>query len=116
MAKTEVLIVKNPAFYRSLAPEAFQVLIQDGTWIPLVFNAVQRVVEARYFDLCELDWDYIREIDDEKKKTYVNYKSIYSVGLNEKQGAFVRQVADEIEQEITLAAEEALRAKEENEE
>jgi len=116
MAKTEVLIVKNPSFYRSLAPEAFQTLIQDGSWIPLVFSSVQKVVEAHFLELCELDWDYIREIDDEKKKSYVNYKSIYSFGLNEEQERFVRQVADEIEREIKLATEETLRAKEENEE
>lgn len=94
--------------YKHLAPEAFDALIGDGRWIPLVFGAVEKVVNEHFFDLCELDWDYLREESDDVRKKYVNYKTLYHIGLDEAQEKFVQQVADEIEEEVRLAAEDVL--------
>lgn len=106
--KTEVLIIKNPMYYKYLAPEAFEALIGDGRWIPLVFGAVEKIVNAHYFELCELDWDYLREASESVLQTHTNYKSLYHLGLDGSQETFVQQVADEIEEEIRLAAEDML--------
>ncbi len=107
--KTEVLIVKNPFYYKELAPEAYERLMESGgKWIPLVFGVVEKVVSKHFLKLCELDWDYIREPDDIAKATYVNYKSIYHTGLDCEQEKFVCSVADEIEEELKCAAAEAL--------
>ena len=115
-SKTEVLIIKNPMRYKHLAPKAFDALIGDGRWIPLVFGAVEKVVNEHFFELCELDWDYLREASDEIQKNYVNYKSLYHKGLNETQKKFVQQVADEIEEEIRFAAEDVLNSIQNSEE
>lgn len=106
--KTEVLIVKNPMFYKDVAPEAFEVLINDGRWIPLVFGAVERIVNENFFKLCELDWDYLREATPEIVANYKKYKSIYSIGLDQDQDLFVQNVANQIEEEIIAAATETL--------
>ena len=110
--QTEILIVKNPLFYQNVAPEAFQVLIADGTWIPLVFGAVETIVQRHFLQLCELDWDYLREEPNDLGQDYRSYKSLYFKGLNDQQELFARQVADEIEEEIKANAEQALAAKE----
>ncbi len=110
--QTEILIVKNPLFYQNVAPEAFQVLIADGTWIPLVFGAVEMIVQRHFLQLCELDWDYLREEPNDLGQDYRSYKSLYFKGLNDQQELFARQVADEIEEEIKANAEQALAAKE----
>lgn len=110
--QTEILIVKNPLFYQNVAPEAFQVLIADGMWIPLVFGAVEMIVQRHFLQLCELDWDYLREEPNDLGQDYRSYKSLYFKGLNDQQELFARQVADEIEEEIKANAEQALAAKE----
>ncbi len=110
--QTEILIVKNPLFYQELAPEAFQTLIADGSWIPLVFGAVESVVQRHFFQLCELDWDYWRDVQQDLDDVYTRYKSISYKGLNTEQENFAKQVADEIEEEIKANAAEALAAKE----
>ncbi len=109
--RTEILIVKNPLFYQNLAPEAFQTLIPNGSWIPLVFGAVESVVQRHFFQLCELDWDYLRDPQPNLGDAYSCYKSIFFKGLNAQQETFARQVADEIEEEIKANAAEALAAK-----
>lgn len=109
---TEILIVKNPLFYQNLAPEAFDTLIADGSWIPLVFGAVEIVVQRHFFQLCELDWDYLREEPEKLAPAYSSYKTVYFKGLNAQQELFAQQVADEIEEEIKANAAEALAAKE----
>ena len=113
--KTEILIVKNPLFYQNLAPEAFQTLIGDGTWIPLVFGAVESIVQRYFFQLCELDWDYLREDPEKLAPTYSFYKAVYFKGLNAQQEFFVKQVADEIEEEVKANAAQAFAAKESSE-
>lgn len=110
--QTEILIVKNPLFYQNLAPEAFQSLIADGSWIPLVFGAVESVVQRHFFQLCELDWDYLRDDRQDLADAYTCYKSISFKGLDAEQEIFAKQVADEIEEEIKANAAEALAAKE----
>lgn len=109
---TEILIVKNPLLYQELAPEASRLLLTDGTWIPLVFGAVETVVQRHFFQLCELDWDYLRDKPQELDAAYSTYKSLYFKGLNAEQTRFAQQVADEIEEEIKANAAEALAAKE----
>lgn len=106
--KTEVLIIKNPMFYQNVHLEAFNILIQDGRWIPLVFGAIERVVNEYFLRLCELDWDYLRDSSAPKLKQYNSYKNIYFTGLKDADVCFVKQVADEIENEIRLAADETL--------
>ncbi|MBQ9873039.1 MAG: hypothetical protein IJM30_01110 [Thermoguttaceae bacterium] len=108
--KTEVLIVKNPMFYKDLAPTAFEALIPDGRWIPLAFGAIEKVVQDHFFALCELDWDYLREPPESLGAEYQNYKSLYFRGLDDAQTEFVQKVADQIEEEIKEAAEAALLA------
>lgn len=114
--QTEILIVKNPIFYQNLAPDAFQVLIADGSWIPLVFGAVESVVQRHFFQLCELDWDYLREDPEKLPPTYSRYKSVYYKGLDAQQELFAKQTADEIEEEIKANAAQALAAKESQDE
>ncbi len=114
--KTEVLIVKNPMYYKEVSPEAFDALITDGRWIPLVFGAIEHVVQEHFYQLCELDWDYLRDANAESLKTYGNYKTIYYTGLNAEQVAFVQQVADQIEEEVKFGAEETLKSQESAEE
>lgn len=114
--QTEILIVKNPLFYQNLVPEAFQVLIADGSWIPLVFSAVESVVQRHFFQLCELDWDYSREEPEKLAAAYSTYKSIFYKGLDSQQELFAQQVADEIEEEIKANAAQALAAKESQDE
>ena len=113
---TEILIVKNPLFYQNLAPEAFDTLIADGSWIPLVFGAVEIVVQRHFFQLCELDWDYLRDAPQNLDVAYSNYKSLYFKGLDADQESFARQVAEEIEEEVTANAAQALAAKKSQEE
>ncbi len=110
--QTEILIVKNPLFYQNLAPEAFQTLIADSSWIPLVFGAVESVVQRHFLRLCELDWDYLREAPEKLAPVYVCYKSVYFKNLDAQQELFAREVADEIEEEIKANAAQALAAKE----
>lgn len=110
--QTEILIIKNPLLYQDLAPEASRRLLADGTWIPLVFGAVEAVVQRYFFQLCELDWDYLRDQPQKLDNSYTSYKSIFFKGLNEEQIRFAEQVADEIEEEIKASAAEALAAKE----
>ncbi|MBR2003788.1 MAG: hypothetical protein IKK39_00975 [Thermoguttaceae bacterium] len=110
--QTEILIVKNPLLYQDLAPEASRLLLADGSWIPLVFGAVESVVQRHFFQLCELDWDYLRDKPQNLAPTYISYKSLYFKGLDNEQTRFAQQVADEIEEEIKANAAEALAAKE----
>ena len=110
--KTEVLIAKNPLLYQNLAPEAFQVLIADGAWIQLVFGVIESAVQRHFFQLCELDWDYLRDAPENLEASYSSYKTFFFKGLNEEQRLFIQQVADEIEEEIRANASEALAAKE----
>ena len=114
--QTEILVVKNPLFYQNLAPEAFQKLIADGSWLPLVFGAVETVVQRHFFQLCELDWDYAREEPEKLASAYTSYKSVFFKGLDDQQKLFAQQVADEIEEEIKANAAQALAAKEEQNE
>ncbi|MDO5308673.1 MAG: hypothetical protein Q4G03_04170 [Planctomycetia bacterium] len=107
---TEALIINNPMYYRDLAPDAFDLLIQDGTWIPVVLNSVKNVVERHFFPLCELNWDYLRN-ETRAPENYSNYKMIHHIGLNEEQCKLVRLVADEIETEILTVAQETVNAK-----
>lgn len=115
MQKTEILIVKNPLFYQDLAPDAFQTLIANGTWIPLVFGAVESVVQRHFFQLCELDWDYLREDPEKLASTHTSYKSVFYKGLDSQQEIFAKQTADEIEEEIKANAAQALAAQESSE-
>ncbi len=114
--QTEILIAKNPMFYQHLAPEAFQALIGDGSWIPLVFCAVESVVQRHFLQLCELDWDYLREEPEKLADAYTSYKTVYFKGLNAQQELFAKEVADEIEEEVKANAAQALAAKEEQNE
>lgn len=111
--KTEVLIIKNPMFYKEISTEAFEILIKDGRWIPLVFGAIERVVQEHFYQLCELDWDYLRDNNADKLKDYTQFKTIYYIGLNQEQAQYVNQIANQIEEEIKIAAEETLKAQEE---
>lgn len=110
--QTEILIIKNPMFYQDLAPEAFATLIADGSWIPLVFGSVESVVQRHFLQLCELDWDYLREEPEKLADVYSSYKTVYFKGLNEQQELFAKEVADEIEEVVKANAAEALAAKE----
>lgn len=110
--QTEILIVKNPLFYQNLDSNAFQTLIADGSWIPLVFGVVESVVQRHFLQLCELDWDYLREEPEKLAPVYTPYKSVFFKGLDANQELFARQVADEIEEEIKANAAEALAARE----
>jgi hypothetical protein len=114
--QTEILIVKNPMFYQHLAPEAFQTLIADGSWIPLVFGAVESVVQRHFLQLCEIDWDYLREEPEKLAPVYSSYKTVYFKGLDANQKLFAQEVADEIEEEIKANAAQALAAKESQDE
>ena len=114
--QTEILIAKNPLLYQSVAPEAFETLIADGSWIPLVFGAVESVVQRHFFQLCELDWDYLREEPEKLASAYSSYKTVYFKGLDDRQTLFAKEVADEIEEEIKANAEQALAAKESQDE
>lgn len=109
--QTEILIVKNSLIYQEVAPDAFQTLIADGSWIPLVFGAVETVVNRHFFQLCELDWDYLRDDAPKLDSAYSTYKTLYFKGLSDEQRRFAEQVADEIEEEIRANAAEALAAK-----
>ncbi|MCF0233421.1 MAG: hypothetical protein HUK22_00420 [Thermoguttaceae bacterium] len=110
-----VIIVKNPFFYEYLAPEAHRRLMKDGSWIPLVFGAIEGVVERHYFELCELDWDYCRDVESVPAE-YERFKSVFALSLNEAGRALVERVADEIETEIRANAEAALENARESEE
>lgn len=109
--KTEIIIVKNPFFYKDVAPDAFQATSEDGSWIPLVFQAVETVVNRHFMALCELDWDYLRN-NQELSNEYSIYKGVYHRGLDDEQRRFAESVADEIETEIRAAGEEVLLSKE----
>ena len=91
--QTEILIAKNPMFYQHLAPDAFQALIGDGSWIPLVFCAVESVVQRHFLQLCELDWDYLREEPEKLDKAYTAYKTVYFKGLDAQQTLFAQEVS-----------------------
>ncbi len=112
--KTEIIIVKNPFFYKDVAPNAFQATSEDGSWIPLVFQAVETVVNRHFMALCELDWDYLRN-DQKLSDEYFNYKGVYHRGLDNEQRRFAESVANEIEAEIRAASEDVLAAKESDE-
>ncbi len=107
---TEVLILNNPLSYRDVDASSFETLIKDGTWIPIVFNTLRTVVERHFFELCDLNWDYLR---DEKNapENYQKYKTARYIGLDESQEAFLHAVVDEVEEELRNAAREAARAK-----
>ncbi len=108
---TEVLILRSPIFHKTAAPAAFDVMIQDGSWLPLLFGVISSVVERHFFELCELDWDYVNNESD-VPDGYVQYKSCFSKNLNEEQTRFVEKFADELEEELTAAAQESLAARE----
>ncbi len=109
--RTEVLIIKNPFFYKDLAVDAYDYFMSyGGRWIPIVFGVIEKIVKSHFLDLCELDWDYIKEADETIQKTHRSYKSIFYKGLNPQQEQFIRDVADEIEQELKTTAQEALAA------
>ena len=113
--KTEVLILRNPLYYKVAAPEAFEIMIKDGSWLPLVFGVLRAVVDRHFFELCELNWDYIN-VESKAPEDYVNYKSCYSKNLNAEQTAFVQSVADEIESALAVAARETLASRESQDE
>ena len=108
----EVLILKNPMSYRDVDSESFDLLIKDGVWIPIVFNTLKSVVENHFYDLCDLNWDYAMT-ESQIPETHGRYKTLYYVGLNEEQIAFVRMVADEIEEELRRNALDAVASKRE---
>lgn len=108
---TEVLILRSPIFHKTAAPVAFDVMIQDGSWLPLLFGVISSVVERHFFELCELDWDYVNNESD-VPDGYVQYKSCFSKNLNEEQTRFVEKFADELEEELAAAAQESLAARE----
>ena len=69
--KTEVLIVKNPFYYKELAPEAYERLMESGgKWIPLVFGVVEKVVSEHFLKLCELDWAIIQALTSNRKNSF----------------------------------------------
>lgn len=108
----EVLILKNPMSYRDVDSESFDLLIKDGVWIPIVFNTLKSVVENHFYDLCDLNWDYALT-ESQIPEAYGRYKTLYYDGLNEEQIAFVRMVADEIEEELRRNALDAVASKRE---
>lgn len=111
--KTEVLILRSPIYHKVAAPEAFDVMIQDGSWLPLLFGVIKSVVDRHFFDLCELNWDYVNNESD-VPEGYVNYKSCYSKNLNEEQTRFIENFADELEEELAQAARESLESREQD--
>ncbi len=109
--QTEVLILRNPFYHKIAAPEAFDVMIKDGSWLPLLFGVIQSVVERHFFELCDLNWDYVNN-ESEVPEGYANYKAFYSKNLSDEQIRFVKSVADELEEDIATAARETLAARE----
>ena len=109
---TEVLILNHPAAYREVDSESFDLLIQDGMWIPILLNTLKTVVENHFYELCDLNWDYARE-ESAAPENYARYKNLFYTGLNDDQIAFVRTVADEIEEELRRNAADAVAAKRE---
>ena len=109
--QTEVLILRNPFYHKVAAPEAFDVMIKDGSWLPLLFGVIQSVVERHFFELCDLNWDYVNN-ESEVPEGYVNYKAFYCKNLNEEQTRFIESVANELEEELAVAARETLAARE----
>ena len=109
--QTEVLILRSPIYHKVAAPEAFDVMIKDGSWLPLLFGVIQSVVERHFFELCDLNWDYVNNESD-VPEGYVYYKAFYSKNLNDERTRFVRSVADELEKELASAARETLAARE----
>ncbi|MGI6401670.1 MAG: hypothetical protein ACOX0A_06110 [Thermoguttaceae bacterium] len=108
---TEVLILRNPLYYKVAAPAEFEIMIEDGTWLPLVFGVVRAVVEQHFFELCELDWDYVH-VEEKIPEGFVRYKSCFSKNLNAEQSALVQTVADEIEEAIAAAARQMIEDRE----
>lgn len=108
--ETEVLILRNPIAYKDIEPTAFEELIKDGTWIPLVFGVLKAVVDNHFFDLCELNWDYV---DNEEKvpSHYLRTKFLFSSNLSPEQETFIQTIATEIEEELKIAAQETLENK-----
>ena len=108
--ETEVLILRNPIAYKNIAPDAFQELIKDGTWIPLVFGVLKAVIDNYFFDLCELNWDYV---DNEEKVPahYLRTQTLFSANLSPEQETFIQKIAREIEEELKIAAQETLENK-----
>ena len=98
--------------YRDVDSESFDLLIKDGVWIPIVFNTLKSVVENHFYDLCDLNWDYALT-ESQIPEAYGRYKTLYYDGLNEEQIAFVRMVADEIEEELRRNALDAVASKRE---
>ena len=107
---TEVLILNNPIAYRDVDPSSFDALIKDGTWIPIVLNTLRAVVERHYFELCDLNWDYLRD-ENQAPENYQRYKTAFYTGLNGERAEFLHTVVDEIENELRRAANEAILAK-----
>ena len=107
---TEVLILRNPLAYRNIAPDAFQELIKDGTWIPLVFGVLKAVIDNHFFDLCELNWDYV-DNEDKVPAHYLRTKYLFSANLSPEQESFIQSIATEIEEELKIAALETLENK-----
>ena len=111
---TEVLILRNPLYYKVAEPDAFEVMIKDGSWLPLLFGVLRAVIDRHFFELCELNWDYINaDTKVPEGEGFVNYKCVFAKNLNEDQTRFVQSVADEIESELALAARETLASREE---
>ena len=106
----EVLIANNPSAYQELDRSIFERLIVDGTWIALVFTSVKNVVERHFFELCDLNWDYIRDLHN-APENYERYKTIYYTGLDPEQVQFIHAVADQIEEEILQVANATLDAR-----
>ncbi len=108
--ETEVLILRNPIAYKDIEPVAFENLIKDGTWIPLVFGVLKAVIDKHFFDLCELNWDYV---DNEEKvpSHYLRTKFLFSSNLSSEQETFIQNIAIEIEEELKIAAQETLKNK-----
>ena len=109
--QTEVLILRNPIYHKVSAPEAFDVMIKDGSWLPLLFGVIRSVVERHFFELCDLNWDYVNNESD-VPEGYVNSKAFYFKNLNEEQTRFVTGLADELEEDIATAARETLASRE----
>lgn len=108
---TEVLILRNPIYHKVADPDAFEILIKSGAWLPLVFGTLRAVVERHFSELCELNWDYVNA-ETEVPENYFRYKSMYGKNLDEEQIKLVRMVADEIESELALAARQFLASQE----
>ncbi|MGN0911597.1 MAG: hypothetical protein ACI4NV_09335 [Thermoguttaceae bacterium] len=108
--ETEVLILRNPIAYKDIAPDAFQELIKDGTWIPLVFGVLKAVIDNHFFDLCELNWDYVENVE-KVPAHYLRTKTLFSANLSPEQETFIQKIATEIEEELKIAAQETLENK-----